>query len=378
MDMELSEEQQQLQDTARRFLERECSTRLVRELETSELGFSPDLWRRIADLGWLGLPYPEQYGGYGMGSVDLVVLAKELGRVLFPSPYISTVVLSGGAILAAGTEGQKQAYLPRISAGQTVISFALQESSPHYDYRGVAATANRVNGSFIINGEKRFVEFANSADRLLVVARTGGQARSSDGLTMFLVDAKSPGIKLRPLGTMARDRQFQVTLDGVKVPQDDVLGPVGQAWPLLGKVIEQGIVTFCGSMVGAAEKIHHMATEFAKQRVAFGRPIGALQAIQHYLAQVIIEIIAADTIVFYAAWALDQGRPSREVVARAKVCAGNTVKFASAKGSEIYGGIGFVEDTDTTLYLRRGKQWQLAMGDTGYWEEVIAEEMLDK
>ncbi len=378
MDMELNEEQKHLAETARKFLEKECPLRMVRELETSELGFSPDLWRKIADLGWLGLPYPEEYDGYGMGCVDLVVLAKELGRALFPSPYIPTVVLGGGAILAAGTQEQKKTYLPRIAAGQTLIAFALQETSPYFDYRAVATRATAVDGGFVLNGAKRFVEYAHAADRLLVVARTEGQPPASEGLTMFLVDAKSPGLKLRSLDTMARDRQFYATLDQVKVSEEDVLGPVGQAWPLLEKVIQQAIVTFCGCMVGAAERIHEMATDFAKQRVQFGRPIGAFQAIQHYLAQTIMEITAADTIVFYAAWALDQGLDAREVVAKAKVCAGDTFKQASAIGAQIYGGIGFVEDTDTTLYLRRGKQWQLAMGPSGYWEEIIAEEILDK
>jgi alkylation response protein AidB-like acyl-CoA dehydrogenase len=378
MDMELNEEQRHLSETARRFMENECPARVVRELETSDLGFSPDLWRKIAELGWLGLPYPEEYDGYGMGPVDLVVLAKELGRALFPSPYIPTVVLGGGAILAAGTEEQKKTYLPRIAAGQTILAFGLQEASPYYDPRGVATRATVVGDGFVINGSKKFVEFANAADRLLIVARTDGGGASSDGLTMFLVDAKSEGIKLTPLGTMARDRQFNVTLDGVKVSKDDVLGSVGQAWPLLEKVIQRGIVTFCGCMIGASEKIHQMATDFAKERVQFGRPIGSFQAIQHYLAQIIMEIISDDTIVFYAAWALDRDISAREVVAKAKVCAGNTVKQASSIGSSIYGGIGFVQDTDTTLYLRRGKQWQLSMGDGGYWEEVIAEEVLSK
>jgi alkylation response protein AidB-like acyl-CoA dehydrogenase len=377
MDMEFSEEQQQLMGTARKFLQKECPLRLVRELETSELGFSRDLWRSMAELGWLGLPYPQEYGGYEMGSVDLVVLAKELGRALCPSPYTPTVVLSGGAIAAAGTEEQKRAYLPRIAAGETIIAFALQESNTHYDPRGIAIRATEAGDGFVLSGTKMFVEFAQAADHLLVVARTAGEPPSSDGLTMFLVDAKSRGIQLTSLDTVARDRQFRVTLDQVTVSKEDVLGPVGQAWPLLESVIHRGVVALCGYMVGAAEQIHQMATDFAKERVQFDRPIGSFQAIQHYLAQTITEIIAADTTTFYAAWALDEGLPAREIVAKAKAFAGDTFKQASAIGAQIHGGIGFNEDVDTTLFLRRGKQYQLSMGDTGYWEDIIAEEILD-
>ena len=378
MDMELSEEQQELMDTARRFLASECPPSLVRESETSPVGYSPELWGKMAELGWLGLACPQQYGGSGMGSVDLAVLAKELGRALCPGPYIPTVVLCGGAIVAAGSKEQQAAYLPRIIAGETIIAFALQESSTYYDPRGVETSASEDGDAFVLNGTKMFVEFAGSAEHLLVLARTAGALPSHDGLTMFLVDAKSAGIKLDALGTLARDKQFSVTLDQVRVPKSDVLGPIGGAWPLLEGVIQWGVVALCAYMVGASERIHEMATQFAKDRVQFNRPIGSFQAIQHYLAQSITEIVGADTTTLYAAWTLDEGMPAREIVAKAKVLAGDTFKSASALGAQIYGGIGFDEDVDTTLFLRRGKQYQLSMGDSGYWEDIIAEEILDR
>ena len=378
MDMELREEQQQLMVAARRFLASECPPSLVRESEASELGYSAELWRKMAGLGWLGLPYPQQLGGSGMGSVDLVVLAKELGRALCPSPYIPTVVLSGGAIAAAGSEEQKNSYLPRIIAGETVIAFALQEAMTFYDPRGIETTAAEQGDGFVLTGTKMFIEFASAADHLLVLARTAGAPHSNDGLTMFLVDTKSPGIELTPLGTMARDKQFEVTLNQVRVSKEDMLGTPGQGWSTLEGVIQQGVVALCGYMVGASERIHEMATAFAKERIQFDRPIGSFQAIQHYLAQTITEIVGADTTTLYAAWTLDEGLPAREIVAKAKVLAGDTFKQASAIGAQIHGGIGFNEDVDTTLFLRRGKQLQLSMGDSGYWEDIIAEEILDR
>jgi alkylation response protein AidB-like acyl-CoA dehydrogenase len=378
MDMELSDAQQQLMLAARRFMQSECPPSLVRESETNERGYSEELWRKMADLGWLGLPFPADAGGFEMGAVDLIVLAKELGRALCLSPFIPSVVLSGGAIAAAGSDAQKKLLLPQIASGDLVVAFALQEPSRYYDPRGVHLRATSVDGGFALNGEKMFVEYAGAANKLLAIARTSGSAPSTDGVTMLLVDADANGIMPSLLDTMARDKQYHLAFRDVFVPNDDVIGPVDGAWQLLEDVVFRGVVTLCAYCVGASEQIHHMATEFAKQRVQFGRPIGSFQAIQHYLAQSITEIVGAETAVFYAAWMLDQQMPARAQVAKAKILAGDTFKNASSIGAQIHGGLGFNEDVDTTLYLRRGKQLQLSMGDSGYWEDVLAEELLDK
>jgi alkylation response protein AidB-like acyl-CoA dehydrogenase len=332
----------------------------------------------MADLGWLSLPLPAEHGGAGMGAVDLVVLARELGRALCPSPYLPTVVLSAGAIAAAGTPEQQQAYLPRIMAGELVVAFALQEASGYMDPRGVATRAEAAGAGYTLSGAKMFVEFAGAADFLLVVARGDGQAPSADGLTMFLVDPRAAGVTLEELPTMARDKQYRVSLDGVSVNRESVVGPVGQAWASLEGVVQRGTVAFSAYAIGAAEKMHEMATDFAKDRVQFGRPIGSFQLIQSYLAQLITEIWGAETLVYYAASCLDDGEPAREIIAKAKAFAGDCLKRTTDVGSQIFGGIGYMEEMDNTLFLRRGKQYQLAMGDTGYWEDIIAAELLDK
>ena len=306
------------------------------------------------------------------------MLAKELGRTLCPSPYIQTVILAGGAIAATASNEQKQRLLPAIISGEMVIAFALQEENTFYDARGVSAKATKDGDGYVLNGTKMFVEFASAADRVLVVARTAGEPPANDGLAMFLVDPNDVNIQLEPLNTMARDRQFQMKLDGVKVAPEDVIGTPGEAWDALEGVIERGVVALCGYMVGASESIHATTTAFAKERIQFGRPIGSFQAIQHYLALSITEILAADTTAFYAAWTLDEGEPSREIVAKAKAFAGDTFRKASDLGAQIHGGIGYDESMDTTLFLRRGKQYQLSMGGTGFWEDVIAEEILDR
>ncbi len=377
MDIELSGEQQQLMETARRFVERESPLSAARQLETSEAGFSRELWKQMAGLGWLGLLTPSEHGGAGLGIIELAIVCNELGRNLCPSPLIPTAVIAASVIAAAGTDAQKAAYLPRLNSGDMVIAFAMQEGR-RYDATGVAAVAHESGDGFSISGKKMFVEYAGAADRLLVLARTAGGARALDGLTMFLVDAGTPGIAMRSLGTMARDRQYEVTFAGVQVPRTDVLRPIGGAWPLLEPAVLRGVTALCAYMVGASEKIHAMATEFAKQRVQFDRPIGSFQSIQHYLAQSITEITSADTMTYYTAWSLDQGLPTRAMVAKTKICAGETFKQASSIGAQIYGGIGYNEDVDTTLFLRRGKQCQLSMGDSRYWQDVLAAELLDR
>jgi alkylation response protein AidB-like acyl-CoA dehydrogenase len=374
--MDLSEEQELLKNSARELLERECTPAVVRDLERSDTGFSAELWRKMADLGWLGLPLPAEHGGAGMGAVDLTVLARELGRALCPSPYLTTVVLSAGAIAAAGTPEQQKSCLLRVIAGDLVIAFALQELSGQMDPRGVTTRAEADGDGFRLTGEKMFVEFANSADLLLVVARSGDGA-SADGLTMFLVDPKAVSVTIEELPTMARDKQCRVALDGVSVNRESVVGPIGEAWATLEGVVQRGTVAFSAYAVGAAEKMHEMATDFAKDRVQFGRPIGSFQLIQSYLAQLITEIWGAETLVYYAASCLDDGEPSREIIAKAKAFAGDCLKRTTDVGSQIFGGIGYMEEMDNTLFLRRGKQYQLAMGDTGYWEDVIAAELLD-
>jgi alkylation response protein AidB-like acyl-CoA dehydrogenase len=370
MDMDLTEEQQLLRGSAREFLEKQCTSDAVREIETTEIGFSREMWQQMANLGWLGLPLPSEYGGAGMGTVDLAILSKELGRVLCPSPYLTAVVLTGGTITALGTEEQKKAYLPRIASGDAIISFAFQEESGELDPAGVETRIEVVDGSRYLNGTKLFVEFANSAERLVVAAT------DASGLSLSLADPSADGLRITRTPTMARDAQFRVDLSGARVSNDDMVGPPDQAWPALETVIHRGALAFAAYALGAAERMHEMTAEYARNRVQFGRPIGSFQLIQNYLAQLIIEIWGAETLVYYTAWALDSGVPARELVAKTKAFVGDVAKRTTDIGSQIFGGIGYIEGVDSTLYLRRGKQYQLLMGDTSYWEDIVADEML--
>jgi alkylation response protein AidB-like acyl-CoA dehydrogenase len=373
MNMDLTPEQEELKSVARRFLEKECSLQVVTAIEKAPLGYSPKVWADMANLGMIALPLPEPYGGGGLGMTEVVTLAREIGRVILPSPYIPTVLLVGGVLAALGSEEQKRRYLPRIASGDVVLAFALQEAGGGFGPASVAASARADgDGGFTLNGQKRFVEFAAAAERIVVVARSGDAGTAGgDGLALFLVDPKGPGVSVRPIQTLARDRQCHVQLDNVKIGKEDVIGAPGNVWPGLESVIQRAVVAFSACMLGASERAQELAKDYACQRVQFGKPIAAFQAIQHYLAQMLIETTAVETLIYYAAWNLDQNNGAQVEVARAKLAAGNVVKFATSRSAEIYGGMGFVDEVDIAYYLRRGKQWQLQMGDPRYWEEAL-------
>ena len=377
MDMNLTDEQAQLQDAARRFMDEECTMDVVRKMEVSELGFDPKMWKKIAEMGWLGIDLPEDDGGLGLGTLDLTILLRELGRHICPTPFIPTAVIAGSAIAGAGTDEQRRQLIPQIVDGELVIAFAYQEFTRSFDPGAIKVHARAAGDGYVLNGTKMFVEYAGAADLLLVVARTSDSPPAQSGLTMFLVDAKAEGIKCIHTPTVARDRHYEVAFSDVRIPAEAVLGRVDDAWTDLEPVLLKTALAFAAFTNGAAFELHEQATAFAKQRVQFGRPIGQLQSIQGYLAQLIMEILGSDTLTMFTAFHMDLGRPVRGYVAKAKAFSAETVARTMDIGSQIFGGMGYMEEVDSTLYLRRGKQYELMLGGTDYWYDVVAEETID-
>jgi alkylation response protein AidB-like acyl-CoA dehydrogenase len=377
MHMKLTDEQAQLRDSAARFMDEECTMEFVREIEKGDVGYSPDMWKRMAELGWLGLDLPEADGGLELGVLDLCILTRELGRHICPTPFIPTCVIAGTAIGSAGSDAQRAEYMPKIIDGDRIVAFAYQEFTRHFDPGSIQLEARADGDGFVLDGTKMFVEYAGAADRLLVVARTSGSVGDGTGLTMFLVDAGSDGIKSIHTPTMARDHHYEVTFSGVRVPRADVLGEVGDAWTVLQPVLHRAALAFSSFTNGAAFEMHDMATRFAKQRVQFGRPIGQMQTIQGYLAQAIMEILGSDTLTLFTAYNMDRGRHVRGYVGKARGFAAETVFRTMHQCSQIFGGMGYMEEQDSTLYLRRGKQYELMLGGHDYWYDVAAEEMID-
>ncbi len=375
MDLGLTEEQEMLKMSAREFLARECPKSMVKDMMQDAWGCPPELWRKMADLGWMGLVIPEKYGGVGGSFFDLVVLLEEMGRSCLPGPFFTTVVLGSLAILAAGTEKQKQELLPKIADGKLILTLALIEPNARYDASGVRASATAQSDKFIINGSKLFVENAHIADYIVCVARTAKSGVPEEGITVFLADGRSPGIKCTPLKTLAADKQCEVVFEDVRIPVKNVLGEPDRGWAIIEKILEQAVVAKCAEMVGGAQAALEMAVDYAKERVQFGRPIGSFQAIQHHCANMVADISGSRFVTYKAAWMVSEGLPASMEVAIAKVQTGRAYQQATVLGHQIFGAIGFCMDHDMHLYYRRAKTGEIIFGDGDFHLEKVAQEI---
>lgn len=377
MNFELGEEQLMLKTSAREFLAKECPKKLVRDIMTDERGYSAELWQKMSHLGWQGLVIPEKYGGIGSTFLDLIVILGEMGRVLVPGPFIPTVVLAGRPILAAGTEEQKRQFLPKISKGENILTLALMEPSGSIDADGISVNAMPSGDDFIIDGTKLFVPNANVANYLLVVARTKNYPIKDDGITIFLVNARSAGIHIEALKTLTGEKLCEVIFRNVVVPKSQILGNLNQGWPIVKRILYEAIVAECAVMMGGAGWVLEMSVQYAKDRMQFGLPIGSFQAIQHKCSNMVVEIEGGTSITYYAAWTITENDPNLPLAASmAKAWCSDTYKHCAAEGIQIHGGIGFTWDHDIHLYFKKAKTSEVSYGDGDYHREAIAR-MLD-
>jgi alkylation response protein AidB-like acyl-CoA dehydrogenase len=375
MDLSLTEEQELLQNSARDFLRQECPTTHVRAMEEDETGYSPELWKQIADLGWAGLMFPEQYGGSGYSFIELCVLMEEFGRALLPSPFHSTVLTFGLPILFGGSDAQKQRYLPAIASGKLLGTLALTEPSASFEPAGVSVRAESRSGTFVINGTKLFVLNAHTADELLVAVRTRDSGGPENGISLLLVPGTATGVEITPLQTIASDRQCEVEFRNVEVGADALVGKVHEGWPLLKKTIDHATVAKCAEMVGIAQVAFDMAVDYAKNRVQFGRPIGSFQAIKHKCSDMIIDVDGSRFITYRAAWCLAEALEAAKEIAMAKAWTSDACRRVCAQAHQIHGGIGFTKEYDLQLYFRRAKQGEVFYGDADLHREVVAQEI---
>jgi alkylation response protein AidB-like acyl-CoA dehydrogenase len=374
MNFELDEEQIMLKTAARDFLDKECPKSLVRDMMEDEKGYSPELWKTMADLGWMGLTFPEEYGGTGSSFLDLAVLVEECGRALLPAPFLSTVVLAGHPILAAGNEQQKQQFLPKIVSGEMIMTLAFMEESAGLEASDVTVTAKPSGDNYIINGTKLFVPDAHVADYLLCVTRTGNSSDGEDGITLFLVNATSEGIQTEVLKTMTGEKLCEVIFNNVSVPGQNMLGELDRGWSVMKRLLDEAAVATCAWMIGGSRWVLETSIEYAKERIAFGRPIGSFQAIQHKLSDMALEVEGAESIMYYAAWAISENDPDIALAASmAKAWCNETYKHATYDGIQIHGGIGFTWDHDMHLYFKRAKASEVAFGDVSYHRERVAQ-----
>jgi len=314
MNFELTEEQEMLRAAARDFLEKECTESVIKEVEEGSRGYSPDLWKKIADLGWLGLVYPEQYGGSGMNLIDLTVLYEEFGRGMFASPYLSTIVLSGLTILEAGSEKQKSDILPGIIEGKDIIALALSEPDSSSDGmvwtpESVTLSAVADGDDYLIDGTKLFIHYANVASTFLVPARTKAGNNKEDGITLFLVDTESPGISVARLATITADNQCEVIFNRVRVPRESIIGELHGSWAPLSRSMQIGTVMLSAQMLGSGERLLQLSAEDYDARSEAGIPDEIDKYNKEFLSNLQKYLEECRQAIYQAASKLAKGEP---------------------------------------------------------------------
>jgi alkylation response protein AidB-like acyl-CoA dehydrogenase len=367
-----SEEQEELRQTIRRFLEDKSPSTEVRRLMETVDGYDEAVWKQMGqELGLQSLHIPEEYGGQGFTFVELGIVLEEMGRVLLCAPYFSTVVLAADAILNAGTDDQKQALLPGVASGETRAALAFTEPNGRWDAAGITLEAKASGDGFVLDGTKSFVIDGHTADLIVVVARTAGSS-GEEGIGFFTVAGDADGLTRTPLATMDQTRkQAKLEFSGVRAA---ALGEVGAGWAALSKTLDQAAVGLANEMVGGAQKVLEMSVQYAKDRVQFGRPIGSFQAIKHKCADMLLEVESAKSAAYYAAWSAAEDNDELPVVASlAKAYCSDAYFHATAENIQIHGGIGFTWEHDAHLYFKRAKSSEILLGDATYHRELLAQ-----
>jgi len=375
MDFGLTEMQEMLKKAARDFLTNECPKTVVREMAEDERGYLPEMWGKMAGLGWMGLVFPEQYGGSDGSFIDLAVLLDEMGRACLPGPYFSSVVLGGMTILDVGSEEQKKELLPQIAPGKLIVTMALTEPSATYAADGITVEAIADGDDYVISGIKLFVPDAHIADYIICAARTEIGTTKEDGISLFLIDAKTPGISYTLLKTIAGDKQCEVVFNKVRVPKRNILGELNQGWPCIQRTLHRAAVGKCAEMIGGAQQVLEMTVDYVKQRVQFEHPVGSYQLIQNYCVQMAIDVDTSKFITYQAAWKISEELPYTKDATMAKAWVSDAYKRVTALGHQCCSGVAYMEDHDMPLYFKRAKAAELAFGDADFHRELVAQEL---
>jgi len=372
MDLELSEEQQMVIDMTRSMLEEYSTVDVVRVMEDDPKGYPDPLWKQMGELGLNGLLIPESYGGGGQTLLEGALVYEELGRAMAPVPHFVSCVMSANVLLAAGSDAQKQAWLPKIASGEAILTPAWLEPERGYGEAGVALEAKADGDGFVLTGRKRSVPYAGVATQLVVLART------KDGVDLFLVDPKAKGITSKQLLSQGREPHFQLDFAGVRVNASDRIGAPGSGWATWNDAMLQGIVLLAAQAIGGAARCLEETVVYANQRVQFDKPLGAFQALSHYMADASTRIDGGRVLVHEAAWNHAQGRSISRLAPMAKLFCCEAYRETTRVCAQIWGGVAFTIEYDQQMFFRRAKALQLSWWDGPYLEELIAKDVLDK
>jgi alkylation response protein AidB-like acyl-CoA dehydrogenase len=369
MDLDFTPEQDMLRETVRGLCARHAGLTVVRELEDDPIGYPEKFWLQLGELGLIGMTLPEEYGGSGTSMLDAVIAYQELGRALAPSPHFVSSVMAGGLIAEAATDDQRREWLPRIASGQSIVTPAWLEPKGGFGPEGVQLQAVPDGAGWKLTGVKRHVQFAKAATRLLVLARLGAD------IIFLLVDPATPGVELTQQMTVGSDTQFRVDFNDARVGRDSL---VSIGWVAWDKVMHDGMILLAAQAAGGARYALDITVQYAKDRRQFDKPLGAFQALAHYLADAVTTVDGAETITFEAGWARTNDQSVARLAPMAKLFACRTFRDVTATAEQIFGGVGFTVDYDVQLYFRRAKQLELSWGDTRYLEELVAGDVLDR
>jgi len=375
MDFDLSDEQRLLKDTVTRLMaDRYPFEQRKQYLKTPE-GYSTAVWSQYADLGLLGLPFGEEHGGFGGGAQEVMLIMQAFGHALVLEPYFATVVLGGTALQRAGSDAQKSAVLPAIAEGRMKLAFAHSERQARYDLSDVITTAKRSRNGWVLDGAKSVVIHGDSADKLVVSARTSGERYDEDGVTLFLLDANAPGVARRGYATRDELRAADIALGNVSVGDGDVLGEVGEGLTVVQRVVETGIAATAAESVGAMEAMHGMTLEYSKTREQFGKPIGSYQVVQHRLADMFMTMEQGRSMAMLATMMVDHPDDAERAhrMAMAKVGVGQAGRYVSQSAIQMHGGIGMTEEYAVGHYFRRCMVIERLFGDTAYYLQKLAD-----
>jgi pimeloyl-CoA dehydrogenase small subunit len=368
MDFEYSDDQTMLKDSVDLFIQNNYSFEQRRKLVATDEGYSDKNWSQFAELGWLGMPFPEEYGGFGGTPVETMIVLEAFGTGLVAEPYLPTVVLGGGAVLHGGSDEQKQAILPAVAEGKMKLALGFAERQSRYNLADVETTAKKDGSGYVLNGMKGVVFGASMADKIIVVARTSGQSRDRDGISLFIVDKGAEGVRVRSYPTADGLRAGEVYLENAKVGADALLGGEGKGLPLLEKVIDYGIAAVSAEAVGAMKSLNDMTLEYLKTREQFGQPIGRFQVLQHRMVDMFIAHEEAKSMAMMAAMRVDETdeKERKKALSAAKVQIGKSARYVGQQGIQLHGGIGMTDEYAAGHYFKRLTMIDRSFGDTDF------------
>src|SRR3977135_2357781 len=369
MNFDFSDEQKQMRDAARKFLAEKCSPKAVRVVLDGKEPYDRELWKGLAEMGFLGVAIPEEFGGAGAGHLELCVIAEEMGRALAPVPFSSTVYLAAEALLIAGSDAQKQKWLPEIASGATIGTLALFEGTGNPSPKTIKLAAS--GGT--LNGVKKPVPDGAIADVAVIAARTGSSGRAF-GLSLFLGDLKAGGVEVKDLTNVDPTRgQAELTFRNCKA---EPLGAAGEGWSIVTQVRDRAALLWAFEQGGAADRALEMGRDYALDRIAFGRPIGSFQAVKHMLADMYVSATLARSNCYYGGWALSTDASELpEAAAAARISATQAFQHCAKNNIQVHGGMGFTWEFDCHMYYRRSNATALALGSLSYWEDALIDRM---